>query len=180
MSGKPDNQDIAYQQYKGPSRWVSAGALGAVEAKIAAIGGMFAGGALGAYFHKPITRWINQSESLAKAVETGSDMMGGKTFSKMFGGTEKFNASVLGALVVSTVAPILAFAHGTWKGYKDSDAGMKQFDNAQREIRTLRAELRDARSETKTCATRPNTEVSCDGSELSATISEQKRCGRNA
>ncbi len=162
-----DKTDIAYQAYKGPNKALSSAARGFLQAKAAGFTGLFVGGALGAAFHKPINGFIARYPKLDSWIDQSSQLVGGKFFGRLFGGEGRFKTAALGAIVTNSCAGWVAMAHGAFKGYKDSDAGQKQFKEAQSEIITLRTQLCDA----------PTNSVASDSTVAEDTIAQHSSKG---
>lgn len=133
--------DIAEQDYMGPGRWAAAGALAAIEAKVAAVVGMPLGAALGAWQYKHVEAYLQRHPGWNKLVEDSVGMFAGS-----YRHSPQAKAATAGALFVSTALPLIASVHGAVKGYQVADDGMDQFLRAREEVVRLRGELAEAKS----------------------------------
>ena len=140
---KTEDQD---KQYAGPSRLVAAGALGAVEAKIAAIASLAIGPAIGNWQHQRINEFLERNPTINDITE-GSSGLFGKQFEEKIKTSKSGKAMLFSTVVASTALPIAGLIHGTWKGYHDANEGLEQFHRMKDKVESLQGEVDDLRIE---------------------------------
>lgn len=136
-----DSSDILEQAYEGPSRLVSASALGTIESSVASMIGLPLGVAIGNLQAAPINKFLDKYEIIKKGTEDLSGIFG-KSFENKIKKSKNGKAMLFSGIVTSFVGlPVPAFIHGTWVGYHNADKGLNQFHRAQNEIKQLRDEV---------------------------------------
>lgn len=141
MEEKPNNEDIAYQEYKGPSPLESA-ATGALAAeRIGGIAGTALGTVLGGVFYKPLNRLASQTPLLNKLVEKANTMLTRQTWLSKVTDTKMVSAMALGAVSGAIIGRVSGLLLGANMGMDKAKEGATQFSDAQQEIKNLRDTL---------------------------------------
>jgi len=143
---KKDEKDVLEPAYQGPHKEVVAVGRGAIEGKVAFFVSPFIGATVGYLARESIESFLAKSAKANAFIDANVGLLGDgvkKWMSKYPGNKAMSAGAVAGMFVIPTIAGI----HGAIEGYKDADAGEKQFNAVKDEIRALRNQVTTLKAE---------------------------------